>query len=92
MLKGAFVTSLLDGMWSMTKWGIVSCYGGFQARGWGIDCAREAKNEGVTMDDATAVFTYEADSTANIDEVLSELGRFGVLFGSVLVVFAVQQL
>ena len=76
VLTGAFVTRLLDGMWSMTKYGIVYCEGGFQERGWGVDCPRKARNEGVPMDDATAVFTYEADSTASLDAVLSELGKF----------------
>ena len=70
VLKGGLITSLLDGMWSTMKFGLTQCNGGFKEKGWGVACAR---NEGVSMTDATATLSYEADSTASLDEVLSEL-------------------
>ena len=73
VLMGDLITSMLNGMWSMMKFGLSHCYGGFQDRGWGVGCVR---NEGVSMSDATATLSYEADPTANLDEVLSELGEF----------------
>ena len=36
------------------------------------------------MADATATLSYEADSTASIDEVLSELGGFSYLLDEFL--------
>jgi len=71
----------LDGMWSTMKFGLSHCYGGFQERGWGVGCG---KREGVSMADATATLSYEADSTASIDEVLSELGGFSYLLDEFL--------
>lgn len=71
VLKSGFITSLLDGMWSTVKFGLSHCYGGFQERGWGQACGRL---EGVSMKDATATLLYEANSTASLDKVLSELG------------------
>lgn len=70
VLQGAMMINLLNGMWSMMNWGLTQCYGGFKAKGWGIECA---KREGSQQTDATATLTYEADSNASIDEVLSEL-------------------
>ena len=42
------------------------------------------KEEGRQMIDATATLSYEADSNASLDEVLSELGGFAYLMNVVL--------
>ena len=84
VLMGDLFTSMLDGMWSMIKFGLSHCYGGFQDRGWVVGCVSK---KGVSMSDATATLSYKADPTAKIDEVLSELGEFRMCYWEKIYLF-----